>query len=78
MGELSAETLKSKGIKGCVVDGFVRDVNFLFAIGFQAWSRGSTLRDIVATGSRPRTMRRLRSPTSQSLPATIWLATAMA
>ena len=36
MGELSAETLKGKGVKGCVVDGLIRDVNFLLAIGFQA------------------------------------------
>ncbi len=34
MGELSAETLKNKGIRGCVADGFVRDVNFLLALGF--------------------------------------------
>lgn len=47
MGELSAETLKNKGVRGCVADGFVRDVNFLLAIGFQTWSRGFTPRDIV-------------------------------
>jgi regulator of RNase E activity RraA len=47
MGELSAETLKSKGLRGCVVDGLIRDVNFILAIGFQVWSRGSTPRDIV-------------------------------
>ncbi|MDB5506839.1 MAG: Methyltransferase [Devosia sp.] len=47
MGELSAETLKNKGIRGCVADGFIRDVNFLLAIGFQAWCRGFTPRDIV-------------------------------
>jgi regulator of RNase E activity RraA len=47
MGELSAETLKNKGVRGCVVDGFVRDVNFLLAIGFQTWARGFTPRDIV-------------------------------
>jgi len=47
MGELSAETLKNKGVRGCVVDGFIRDTNFLIAIGFQAWSRGHTPRDIV-------------------------------
>ncbi len=29
MGELSAETLKNKGVRGCVADGFIRDVNFL-------------------------------------------------
>ncbi|MGO4715158.1 RraA family protein [Bradyrhizobium sp. 2TAF24] len=47
MGELSAETLKNKGVRGCVADGFVRDVNFLLAIGFQTWCRGFTPRDIV-------------------------------
>jgi 4-hydroxy-4-methyl-2-oxoglutarate aldolase len=47
MGELSAETLKNKGVRGCIADGFIRDVNFLLAIGFQAWSRGFTPRDIV-------------------------------
>lgn len=47
MGELSAETLKNKGVKGCVVDGFVRDSNFLLAIGFQTWGRGFTPRDVV-------------------------------
>jgi regulator of RNase E activity RraA len=47
MGELSAETLKDKGVRGCVADGFIRDVNFLMKIGFQAWCRGFTPRDIV-------------------------------
>jgi regulator of RNase E activity RraA len=46
MGELSAETLKNKGVRGCVVDGFVRDVSFLLAIGFQTWCRGFSPRDI--------------------------------
>ncbi len=47
MGELSAETLRNKGVRGCVADGFIRDVNFLIEIGFQAWCRGYTPRDIV-------------------------------
>jgi 4-hydroxy-4-methyl-2-oxoglutarate aldolase len=47
MGELSAETLKGRGVRGCVADGFIRDVNFLLTIGFQAWCRGFTPRDIV-------------------------------
>jgi regulator of RNase E activity RraA len=47
MGELSAETLTNKDVRGCVADGFIRDVNFLLAIGFQAWCRGFTPRDIV-------------------------------
>jgi len=49
MGELSAETLKNKGVRGAVVDGFARDVNFLIEIGFQTWCRGFTPRDIVGT-----------------------------
>jgi 4-hydroxy-4-methyl-2-oxoglutarate aldolase len=47
MGELSAETLKNKGVLGCLVDGYIRDVNFLIEMGFQSWSRGHTPRDIV-------------------------------
>src|SRR3954454_16508594 len=47
MGELSAETLKNKGVLGCLVDGYVRDVRFVRDMGFQTWSRGHTPRDIV-------------------------------
>lgn len=47
MGELSAETLKNKGVLGCVADGYVRDTNFLLAMEFNTWSRGHTPRDIV-------------------------------
>ncbi|WP_342358752.1 RraA family protein [Terrarubrum flagellatum] len=47
MGELSAETLKNKGVLGCVIDGFVRDVKFLLDMRFQAWATGFTPRDIV-------------------------------
>ena len=47
MGELSAETLKNKGVLGCLVDGYIRDVRFLLDMGFQTWSRGYTPRDIV-------------------------------
>ncbi len=47
MGELSAETLKGKGLRGCLVDGFARDTNFLIEMGFQTWCRGYTPRDIV-------------------------------
>lgn len=46
MGELSAETLKNKGVLGCVVDGLVRDTHFLMDIGFQTWRRGHTPIDI--------------------------------
>ncbi|MBL8589781.1 MAG: RraA family protein [Methylobacteriaceae bacterium] len=47
MGELSAETLKNKGLRGCVIDGLVRDVNFLLEMQFQTWASGFTPRDIV-------------------------------
>ncbi|MDA8051355.1 MAG: hypothetical protein M0002_15375 [Rhodospirillales bacterium] len=47
MGELSAEALKRKGIRGSVVDGGVRDTEFLIRLGFQTWSRFFTPRDIV-------------------------------
>ncbi|MBK5933504.1 regulator of RNase E activity RraA [Rhodovulum imhoffii] len=47
MGELSAETLKNKGVRGCVLDGLARDTHFLIDIGFQCWRRGHTPRDIV-------------------------------
>lgn len=47
MGELSAETLRNKGVLGCVLDGYARDVNFLLELGFQTWCRGFTPRDIV-------------------------------
>lgn len=47
MGELSAETLQAKGVLGCLVDGGIRDTNFLIEMGFQTWSRFHTPRDIV-------------------------------
>ena len=48
MGELSAETLAKRGVLGCVIDGAIRDTRFLIDIGFQAWRRFHTPRDIVA------------------------------
>ena len=47
MGELSAETLKNKGVLGCVLDGLARDTDFLLKIGFDTWRRGHTPKDIV-------------------------------
>lgn len=47
MGELSAQALQLKDIRGCIVDGLVRDVEFLIKQGFQTWCRGFTPRDIV-------------------------------
>ena len=47
MGELSAETLQDKGVRGAVADGMIRDTDFLMKIGFQTWCSGFTPRDIV-------------------------------
>ena len=47
MGELSAETLKLKGVRGYVVDGGCRDVNFIIEQNFPVWFRYHTPRDVV-------------------------------
>jgi regulator of RNase E activity RraA len=47
MGELSAETLHRKGVRGCVVDGALRDTDFLLRLGFVCWGTHHTPRDIV-------------------------------
>jgi regulator of RNase E activity RraA len=47
MGELSAETLKLKGVRGYVADGGCRDVNFILELGFPVWCRYFSPRDIV-------------------------------
>jgi regulator of RNase E activity RraA len=47
MGELSAETLQLKGVRGYVVDGGCRDVNFILRLGFPVWCRYFTPRDIA-------------------------------
>lgn len=47
MGELSAETLALRGIRGYVVDGGARDVSFLLEQRFPVWCRYTTPRDIV-------------------------------
>jgi regulator of RNase E activity RraA len=47
MGELSAETLKRKGVRGYVADGGCRDVSFILELGFPVWCRYFTPRDIV-------------------------------
>jgi regulator of RNase E activity RraA len=48
MGELSAETLKSRGVRGYIVDGGSRDNTFIRRIGFPVFCRFRTPRDIVA------------------------------
>jgi regulator of RNase E activity RraA len=47
MGELSAETLHRKGVRGCVVDGALRDTNFLLRLGFRCWGTHYSPRDVV-------------------------------
>ena len=47
MGELSAETLKRKGVRGYVADGGCRDTDFILKLGFPVWCRYLTPRDIV-------------------------------
>ncbi len=47
MGELSAETLKYKGVRGVIADGGVRDSQSILDIGFQVWHRYYTPRDVV-------------------------------
>jgi 4-hydroxy-4-methyl-2-oxoglutarate aldolase len=46
-GELSAETAKARGGGGLVVDGGVRDIDYIVKLGFPAFARYTTPRDIV-------------------------------
>ena len=48
MGELSAETLKNKGVLGYVVDGGCRDTDFILAQQFPVFHSFFTPSDIVA------------------------------
>jgi regulator of RNase E activity RraA len=48
MGELSAETLQFRGVRGYIVDGGSRDNAFVRKLGFPVFSRFQTPRDIVA------------------------------
>ncbi|MBE7418273.1 MAG: RraA family protein [Ideonella sp.] len=47
MGELSAETLRNKGVLGYVVDGGCRDTDFILELGFPVFHRFFTPSDIV-------------------------------
>ena len=47
MGELSAETLHRKGVRGVVADGALRDTNFILRLGMPCWGTFHTPRDIV-------------------------------
>ncbi len=48
MGELSAETLMLRGVRGYIVDGGCRDTGFIEAEGFPVFCRYATPVDIVA------------------------------
>ena len=47
VGELSSEAMKSRGVRGCVVDGGCRDTAFIRRIAFPVYCRFNTPRDIV-------------------------------
>lgn len=49
MGELSAETLALKGVRGVIIDGNCRDTDFITRLGFRIFSKGYTSRDVVGT-----------------------------
>lgn len=51
MGELSAETLNFRGIRGYVVDGGCRDSGFILGLGFRVFCRYFTPADIVGKWS---------------------------
>ena len=47
MGELSAETLQYRGVRGYIVDGGCRDSDFILGIGFKVFCRYFTPIDVV-------------------------------
>jgi 4-hydroxy-4-methyl-2-oxoglutarate aldolase len=47
MGELSAETLQSRGVRGVVTDGGCRDCGFILRLGFPVVCRFRSPRDVV-------------------------------
>jgi 4-hydroxy-4-methyl-2-oxoglutarate aldolase len=47
MGELSAETLHRKGVRGYVTDGGCRDCGFILKLGFPVFCAFRTPRDVV-------------------------------
>lgn len=47
MGELSAETLNFRGVRGYVVDGGCRDTDFILELGFPVFCSFNTPKDIV-------------------------------
>ena len=49
MGELSAETLSYRNVRGCVIDGNIRDSDFIRRLGFRTFCRGTSPVDVVGT-----------------------------
>jgi 4-hydroxy-4-methyl-2-oxoglutarate aldolase len=47
MGELSAETLKFRGVKGYIADGGCRDVDFILKLGLPVYCKFTTPADIA-------------------------------
>ena len=47
MGELSAETLQFRGVRGYIVDGGCRDTGFILKMGFPVFCRYLTPKDVV-------------------------------
>ena len=47
MGELSAETLQLRGVRGYIVDGGARDLDFILKIDYPVWSKFYTPKDMV-------------------------------
>lgn len=47
MGELSAETLHLRGIRGYIVEGGCRDTELILKLGFKVWCRYTTPMDVV-------------------------------
>jgi 4-hydroxy-4-methyl-2-oxoglutarate aldolase len=47
MGELSAETMLFRGVRGYIVDGGCRDSDYILRIGFRVFCRYFTPRDVV-------------------------------
>ena len=46
LGELSSETAQYRGARGAVIDGGVRDVDYIIKLGFPVFARYKTPRDI--------------------------------
>lgn len=47
MGELSAETLQFRGVRGYIADGACRDLDFILKLGFPVWYTHATPKDVV-------------------------------